>query len=126
MKYNCIVTNPKIIKRWNNLMYTLCFEYEELPTSSDDDLRFSEVASMRKYYGVEDGVTYGYLKSNLKYWLSCYYECGHCRYEDKFEDKESYDTWVSETGKLKRFIKALEKYDDDEIVIIWEYNGKEV
>lgn len=126
MKYNCIVTNPKIIKRWNDLMYTLCFEYEELPTSSDDDLRFSEVASMRKYYGVEDGVTYGYLKGNLKYWLSCYYEHGHCRYEDRLEDKESYKTWVSETGKLKRFIKALEKYDDDEVVIIWEYNGKEV
>lgn len=126
MKYNCTVTNPKIIRRWNNLMYTLCFEYEELPTSSDDDLRFSEVASMRKYYGIEDGVTYKYLKDNLKYWLGCYYERGHCRYEDRLDDKESYKTWVSETGKLKRFIKALEKYDNNELIIIWKDNGREV
>lgn len=120
MKYNCTVTNPKVINRWNNIMWTIGLEHEELPTSADDDLSFSEAAIERKYYGIEDGVTYGYLKKELKYWLSCYYEPGHCRYEDRLDDEYAYKTWVSETGKIKRFIKALEKYDDDEKIIIWE------
>ena len=122
MKYNCVVTNPKVIKRWNDLMHTLCLEHEELPASADDDLRFSEIAreDKREYYGVADGVTYGYLKNELEYWLSCYYEPGHCRYEDRLESKGCYKIWVSETGKLKRFIGALDKYDEDELVIIWK------
>lgn len=125
MKYNCIVTNPKIVKRWNSLMWTLGLEHEELPTSADDDLIYSEAARERKYYGIEDGVTYGYFKDELEYWLSCYYEEGHCRCDDRFLSKEDYKVWVSETGKLKRFIKALEKYDPDEMVIIWEGNENE-
>ena len=119
MTYNCIVTNPKIVKRWNELMWTMGLEHEELPTSPDDDLQFSEAAIERKYYGIEDGVTYGYFINELEYWLSCYYEEGHCRCDDRFLSKEDYKIWVSETGKLKRFIKALEKYDPDEMVIIW-------
>ena len=119
MTYNCIVTNPKIVKRWNELMWTMGLEHEELPTSPNDDLQFSEAAIERKYYGIEDGVTYGYFINELEYWLSCYYEEGHCRCDDRFLSKEDYKIWVSETGKLKRFIKALEKYDPDEIVIIW-------
>ena len=125
MTYNCIVTDPKIVKRWNDLMWTLGLEHEELPTSADDDLIYSEAARERKYYGIEDGVTYGYFKDELEYWLSCYYEEGHCRCDDRFLSKEDYKVWVSETGKLKRFIKALEKYDPDEMVIIWEGNENE-
>lgn len=120
MKYNCIVTNPKIVKRWNGLMWTMGLEHEELPTSADDDLFYSEAARERKHYGIEDGVTYGYFINELEYWLSCYYEEGHCRCDDRFLSKEDYKVWVSETGKLKRFIKALEKYDPDEMIIIWE------
>lgn len=123
MKYECIVTDPKVVNRWNDIMYTIGLEHEELPTSSDDDLRFSEIASERKYYGVEGGVSYGYMKKEMEYWLSCYYEPGHCRYEDRLEDEYCYKTWVSETGKLKRFIKALGKYDPEEMVIIW---GEEI
>ena len=119
MTYNCIVTDPKIVKRWNGIMYDIGLEHEELPTSSDDDLFYSEIARERKYYNVEDGVSYGYMKGEMEYWLSCYYEPGHCRYEDRLEDEDCYKTWVSETGKLKRFIKALGKYDPDEMVIIW-------
>ena len=125
MTYNCIVTDPKIVKRWNDLMWTLGLEHEELPTSADDDLIYSEAARERKHYGIEDGVTYGYFKDELEYWLSCYYEEGHCRCDDRFLSKEDYKVWVSETGKLKRFIKALEKYDPDEMVIIWEGNENE-
>ena len=119
MKYECIVTNPKIVERWNNIMYTIGLEHEELPTSADDDLFFSEIARERKYYGVEGGVSYGYMKHEMEYWLSCYYEPGHCRYEDRLTDKDCYKIWVSETGKLKRFINALSKYDANEMVIIW-------
>lgn len=119
MTYNCIATDPKIVKRWNGIVCDIGLEYESLPTSSDDDLFYGEIASNRKYYGVEDGVSYGYMKREMKYWLSCYYEEGHCRCDDRFLSKEDYKIWVSETGKLKRFIKALEKYDPDEMVIIW-------
>ena len=119
MKFDCIVTNPKIVKRWNDIMWTIGLEHEELPTSPDDDLFYGEMANNRKYYGIEDGVTYGYLKDELKYWLSCYYESGNCRCDDRFESEDDYKIWVSETGKLKRFIKALEKYDDFDMVIMW-------
>lgn len=125
MKFNCIVTNPKVVKRWNSLMWDIGLEHEELPESADDDLAFSEAARERKYYGIANGVTYGYFKKELTYWLSCYYEEGHCRCDDRFLSKEDYKIWVSETGKIRRFIKALEKYDDHELVIIWGEEDKE-
>lgn len=125
MKYDCIVIDLKIIRRWNGIANTIGLEHEVLPTSPDDDLRYSEISQERKYYRVEEGVTYGWLKEEAEYWLSCYHEEGNCRCDDRFEDEDCYKTWVSETGKLKRFIAAVEKKieevgDADYVVIEWK------
>lgn len=105
------VNNAKILKRFNSVMYDICCEHLVLP---------GEPGDMRQYYGVEDGVTVGWMLHEAKYWLSCYYEPGHCRHDDKFIDEYEYKIWVSETGKLKRLIKRLEKLDEDDLVIEWE------
>lgn len=123
-QYDCIVTDPKIVKRWNGICYCIGLEHEELPSSPDDELWYSEIAEEKRYYNVEDGVTYGWFLKEAEYWLSCYYEEGHCRCDERFEDEECYKTWVSETGKLKRFIAAVKKKieeigDEDYVVILW-------
>ena len=114
------VLNPKIVKRWNGIMYDIGLEHEELPTFPGEELFHSEIIREKRYYNVLDGVTYGWMKREAEYWLSCYYERGHCRCDDRFIDEYEYKIWVSETGKLKRFIKALEKFDLAEYVIDWE------
>lgn len=114
------VLNPKIVKRWNGIMYDIGLEFMELPTFPGEELFHSEIIREKRYYNVLDGVTYGWMKREAEYWLSCYYERGHCRCDDRFGDPDYYKVWVSETGKLKRFIKALEKYEQTELVIDWE------
>lgn len=49
------------------------------------------------------------------YLLSCYYEEGNCRCDDRHLSKEDYKIWVSETGMLKRFINAYEPFIKDMI-----------
>ena len=44
------------------------------------------------------------------YLLGCYYEPGHSRYEDRNLDAYMHKAYLSETGKLKRFIATYEKY----------------
>jgi hypothetical protein len=124
-KYDCYVTDPKIVKRWNGIAMTIGLEHEVLPTSPDDEVYGSEISDERKYYGIAEGVTYDWFKREAEYWLSCYYEVGHCRCDERFEDEECYKTWVSETGKLKRFIAAVKKKikeigDEDYVVIEWK------
>ena len=80
------VLNPKIVKRWNDLVNCIGIEFEELPESADAKIPWSEIVSEKKYYDIEDGVTYGWMKREAEYWLSCYYERGHCRCDDRFGD----------------------------------------
>ena len=42
--------------------------------------------------------------------LSTYYENGHANYDMRTEDRKQ---WISETGKLKRFIAHWEPYITD-------------
>ena len=44
------------------------------------------------------------------YYLSTYYENGHGNNDLKYEDRKR---WISETGKLKRFIAHWEPYIKD-------------
>lgn len=46
------------------------------------------------------------------------------KFKDDEEDEDCYKTWVSETGKLKRFITAVKKKieelgDENYVVILW-------
>lgn len=108
-----VINNQTLVKRWNNLMNDLCLEYLTIGTT------LSEIESDKKYYGTENGITVSWMLKEAKYWLSCYYETGHCRCDDRYLGKEEYKEWVSETGRLKRLISSLEKMEDD-LVVKWE------
>ena len=104
--FNILKDYEKLVKRFNDVMDSIGCEYLTINT------HLSELDSKRDYYNLEDGISIAWLKNEAKYWLSCYYEDGHCRAEDRYESPESYKIWKSETGKLKRLIAFLEKYDD--------------
>lgn len=100
----------KIAKRFCGVMWKVGCEHL-------DFLDCHEVQDNRQYYDIEKGITLKWMWKEAKYWLSCYYESGHCRCDDRFLSKDDYKIWVQETGYLKRFIKAIEKFDDLDVVI---------
>lgn len=102
------ILNKSIIKRWNSVANDIGLEHLMIPGG--------EIEDKRKYYGVEDGVTVEWLKKETNYWLSCYYEPGHCRCDDRYSDPDEYKIWLSETGKLKRLKNRLAKLDDGYVV----------
>ena len=106
------VNNQKLVKRWDNIMYDIGCEHLTISTS------LSELETQKKYYSVENGITVKWMLNEAEYWLSCYYETGHCRCDDRFLGEEEYKTWASETGKLKRLITTLAKMNDS-VVVEW-------
>lgn len=107
------IHNQKIVDRFNNVMDSICCEHVTIGT------RLSELEDKKEYYQVENGISIDWMLSEAKYWLSCYYETGNVRCDDRFIDEENYKIWVSETGKLKRLIAKLESMDLDMIVVEW-------
>lgn len=101
----------KIVARYNTVMQIIGCEH--LMVEQD-----SEICTARKAYGTENGVTIGRMRHEAEYWLSCYYEPGHCRYEDRKLSGEDYRTWVSETGYLKSLVKSLARYEDDVVEVM--------
>lgn len=107
------INNQKIVNRWNNVVNDIGCEYLTIGGSC------SELEHQKKYYDVEDGITVFWMLCEASYWLSCYYESGNVRCDDRFLGREEYKTWVSETGKLKRLISVLEKMEDS-LIVEWE------
>lgn len=109
------ILEPKLVKRWNSVMNDIGCEYLTI------DTRLSELEHRKEYYGIEDGISIGWMIREAEYWLSCYYEGGNVRCDDRFIDEDNYKIWVSETGKLKRLIAKLEKMYDEicEFIVIW-------
>ena len=85
----------KAVERYNGIMMDICVEHSTIGTV------YSEGT---EGWNIRDMV------AECEYWLSTYYESGHSREDLRRED---YPVWRSETGKLKRFIKAYEKYIDE-------------
>lgn len=106
------INNQKIVNRWNNVMNSIGCEYLTIGE------RLSDLADNKKYYGIESGISIGWMLKEAKYWLSCYYESGNVRCDDRFLDEENYKIWVSETGKLKRLIAKLDEMEDS-IIVEW-------
>lgn len=106
------INNQKIVNRWDSVMNSIGCEYLMICD------RLSELEHHKEYYGVEDGISVGWMFSEASYWLSCYYESGNVRCDDRFIDEDNYKIWLSETGKLKRLIARLEKMEDS-IVVEW-------
>ena len=106
------INNQKLVNRWNSVMNDIGCEHITINT------RLSELESHKKYYGTEEGISVDWMLCEAKYWLSCYYEEGNVRCDDRFCGAESYKMWVSETGRLKRLIDSLKKLDDI-MIAIW-------
>ena len=96
----------KICKRFDDVMNFIGCEHLMLSEGK------GEVYDDRRYYDVPNGITLQWMVDEVSYWLSCYYEPGHCRCDDKHDGKEGYKIWLAETGRLKRLLKALKKYGD--------------
>ena len=88
------------LKRYNDIMETCCYEHSTIGTIYSEN---TENWNLRDMVAEAD------------YLLSCYYEEGHCRCDDRHLSEDDYKMWVSETGKLKRFIKAYEPFVEDMI-----------
>ena len=87
-------------KRYNKIMMSICCEHCTIGT------RFSEGTDN---WNLRDMV------SEADYWLSCYYEDGNDRHDMKYEDEYGYKAWLSEKGKLERFINTYKPFITDTI-----------
>lgn len=94
-------------------MCDICLEYLSIGT------KFSELEINKEYYGLEEGITTDWMIEEAKYQLSCYYEDGHSRCDDRFLGEYEYKVWVSESGKLKRLISTLEKVKSI-LIVEWQ------
>lgn len=90
MKYFNI---DKAIQRYNNIMMAVCYEHSTIGTD------FSENT---ENWNIRDMV------SECAYVLSTYYEEGHAN--EELRHTEDRKIWLSETGKLKRFIEAYKPF----------------
>ena len=106
------INNKRIVDRWNNVMNSIGCEYLTINS------RLSELEDKKEYYNLENGISLEWMLKEAEYWLSCYFESGNCRCDERFEGKEEYKIWVSETGKLKRLIATLKKMEDT-LVVEW-------
>ena len=101
----------RICKRFDEVMnYIGC---EHLQTMDD----IAEIYQDRRFYNIENGITLQWMLDEAEYWLSCYYEPGNVRTDEKHEGKEGYKTWLAETGRLKRLIAAIKSYGNLQVCI---------
>lgn len=77
-------------KQYNKIMNAIGREHLTVGTSLSEGT---------EHYGIKE------MLQECKEQLATYTEWGHCNYDLKQENRK---TWISETGKLKRFIQ---KYD---------------
>jgi len=98
----------KVIERWNNIMYDIGCEHTTIAT------RYSEIFADRALISIKE------LYDEAEYWLSCYYESGNCRCDDRFLGDYEYKVWRSETGKLKRLLAFLDKHINTYLIVEYE------
>lgn len=108
------INDSKLVKRWNDVMEDIGCEHITIGT------RLSELEHHKAYYCIEDGITVKWMLEEAEYWLSCYFETGNCRCDDRFLDADNYAIWRSETGKLKRLIAKLDSLFEGFKVVEWE------
>lgn len=106
------IHNQKLINRWNSVMNDVGCEHVTI------DTRLSELESHKEYYGIVDGISVDWMYEEAGYWLSCYYEEGNVRCDDRFYSKDSYKVWLHESGRLKRLCDRLAKMEN-KMVATW-------
>lgn len=106
------INNEKLVKRWNNVMNDIGCEHLTIGEC------LSELDYYRTYYGVEKGISVEWMLKTAEYQLSCYFEDGNIRYEDRKLGEEEYKVWLSESGKLKRLVERLRK-ESNVMIVEW-------
>lgn len=92
----------KIIKRFNNLMYSLGREYVTIGTSD------TSTNINNKNWNLRD------LVSEVQYWLD-FWQDDNCIYREEAYDtsypdhKEKYNQYINDIARMKRFIARYEK-----------------
>lgn len=87
------------VKKYNEIMEILGYEHNTIGTSLSEDT---------ESWNLRDMV------AECDFTLSTYYECGHCNYEMRFSsDERERKAWVSDVGRLKRFIDHWLPYIND-------------
>lgn len=82
-------------RKYNEIMETIGYEHSTIGT---------EWSEGTENWNLRDMV------AEADYYLSTYHESGHGNNDLKYEDRKR---WISETGKLKRFIAHWEPYIKD-------------
>lgn len=99
------VYNQRIVNRWNKVIVgTVGIDYMEI---CDRDCEINQLNTDF------DIITKEWLIKETEYWLSCYYEEGHCFYDLK---EDWYENWYSATKKLKRLIATIKEVPETIIV----------
>ena len=106
------INNEKLVKRWNNVMNGIGCEHLTIGES------LSELDCYRTCYGIEKGISVEWMLKEAKYQLSCYFEDGNIRCDDRNLGKEEYKVWLSESGKLKRLVERLRK-ESNVMIVEW-------
>ncbi len=106
------INNEKLVKRWNRTMNDIGCEHLTIGES------LSELDCYRTCYGIEEGISVEWMLKEAKYQLSCYFEDGNIRYDDRNTGKEEYRAWISESGKLKRLVERLKK-ESNVMIVEW-------
>ena len=83
------------IKRYNGIMEQIGYEHNTIGTW---------LSERTENWNLRDMV------AECDYTLSTYFEDGHANEELRHGDDEERKIWASETGKLRRFIKAYEPF----------------
>ena len=84
------------IKRYNEIMECIGYDHRTIGKRLSEDT---------EGWNIRDMV------AECDYTLSTYYESGHCNEEMRHSyEEDERKMWRSETGKLKRFIKAYEPF----------------
>lgn len=104
----CTIYDEKIVKRYDDLMYELCYEHLTI------NEKLSELTHGDGfYYGVENGVTIKFMVDEIIYVLEDY---------SNIKRGERHETYNSEVGKLKRLRDTLiNKYDFDYVVAKYDF-----
>ena len=72
-------------KYWNELANGYYLEHEEVHFDADKDAWVESDVSVEPYRTVDD------FCKEASYWLSCYYESGHCRNEgEEYKDRKAF------------------------------------
>lgn len=107
------IHSKKTVNQWNDLMCDLGLEYLMITDTS-------ELVTNKEYYNITENISAEWMIEELNYWLSCYYEEGNCRCDDRLLGKEEYNTWKYETQSIKKLITFLKRLSDDYIVVEWK------